>query len=310
MKLKLYTEPSAEPITLAEAKEFLRLTTETFAGNIENVTSIAPGSHASGTLYGVSVEVLGMEAVVILNTGTCAGTLDVTIQDSDDGSVWTDVESFTQVTSANDNTVYEKSYSGLKRYVRGKAVATDTCEFDISVIRKSSIIAEEDTLSDMITAARENIEDYLGRAILTQTWEMYLDDFPNEDYIVLPFGNLQSVDLFKYIDSNGDTTTLTEDTDYLVEENGDGYGRIVLPNNTVWPTASLRTSNPITIRFTCGWADAGDVPESIKNAMKMLIADMYENREMQQFTSLPGAKYIENTTYAKLLVGKRLRWQF
>ena len=311
MKLKLYTEPSIEPITLAEAKEFLRLSTETFAGDIENVVSIAPGSHAVGTLNGASVEVLGMEAVVILNAGTCTGTLDVTIQDSDDGSVWTDVDSYDQVTSANDDAVYEKSYDGTKRYVRGKAVVgTDVCEFAISVIRKSATIAEETTLTDMIQAARENIEDYLGRAILTQTWEMYLDEFPDDDYIVLPFGNLQSVDLFQYVDSDDNTTILTEDTDYLVERNGDGYGRIVLPYDIVWPTATLNTSNPITIRFTCGWSSTDDVPEAIKNAMKMLLADMYENRETQQFTALPGAKYIENTTYAKLLAGRRLRWQF
>ena len=311
MKLKLYSGPSSEPVPLAEAKEYLRLTTETFAGDIESVQSIAPGSHVTGTINGTAVEVLGLRAVVELSAGTCSGTVDVTIQDSDDGSTWADVEAFTQVTAANDNTTYEKAYDGIKRYLRVVAVvATDSCEFGVSIIKKSATIAEESLLTSIIEAARERVEEYTGRKIMTQTWDYYLDAFPEEDYIVIPFGNLQDVTSITYTDSDGNTTTMTADTDYVVEKNGEGLGRVVLPNDTEWPTATLKTSNPIVIRFVCGWTSASLVPESIKTAIKMLISDLWENRESQTYSVVPGSLYVENATYQKLLSSKRLRWQF
>ena len=145
---------------------------------------------------------------------------------------------------------------------------------------------------------------------MTQTWDYYLDAFPEEDYIVIPFGNLQDVTSITYTDSDGNTTTMTADTDYVVEKNGEGLGRVVLPNDTEWPTATLKTSNPIVIRFVCGWTSASLVPESIKTAIKMLISDLWENRESQTYSVVPGSLYVENATYQKLLSSKRLRWQF
>jgi uncharacterized phiE125 gp8 family phage protein len=168
---------------------------------------------------------------------------------------------------------------------------------------------EDDILNALITASRENIEDITCRALLTQTWYYYLDRFPRENFIKIPFGNLQSVTALSYKDTDGDSTSMTVTEDYLVETNGEACGRIVLPYGGVWPTDSLYTSKPITIEFICGWTTAALVPYKIKAACKMICADLYSNRESQLFGN-GGGSYIENQTVKNLLASSRLWDEF
>jgi len=166
---------------------------------------------------------------------------------------------------------------------------------------------DEDTVvSAMVTAAREHVEDVTRRAIVTQTWEYYLDAFPSGDAIVLPSGNLASVTSVKYKDSAGIETTMTATTEYLVETNGEGLGRVVLPYGVSWPSFTAYPSNPITIRFVCGWTTAALVPYKIKAAILMLIADLYEMRGEPTI----GQTVVENKTVERLLVSERLWGNF
>jgi len=284
MRVKLDTAPVLEPITLAELKIHLRLDSETLAGNIITYQSILPGSHIVADNYtthaGAAVEVLGKQAIVNLNAGTVGsgGTVDAKLQESDDNVTYTDVTSgaFTQVKDSNDNAIQEKAYTGSKRYIRVVAkVLVAACEFGADVIVNAATTAEDDDLTDLITDGRETVEIITRRALLSQTWEYYLDKFPSEDFIKLPFGNLQSVTSIKYKDSDGTETTMTVTTDYLVETNGDGCGRIVLPDGASWPSDSLYPSNPITIKFVCGWTAAASVPKNLKRACKFAAENAY-----------------------------------
>lgn len=175
--------------------------------------------------------------------------------------------------------------------------------FDSSRIDAESDI-EDDLLDDIIQATREHIEDTTRRALLTQTWDLYLGRWPAGDAIKLPFGNLQSVTHVKYTDTDGVQTTLTVSTDYTVETNGDQCGRIVLPYGGSWPSASLAPSNPIVIRFVAGWTAADALPSKIRTPMKMICHDLYENRESQAFEM--SGKYLENRTASILLASMRL----
>lgn len=169
----------------------------------------------------------------------------------------------------------------------------------------------EDTLyTELIKAARVQVEEITRRALLTQTWDAYLDDWPDENYIVLPFGNLQTVTSVKYKDTTGTETTMVVTTEYLTELNGEQCGRIVLPYGKSWPGTTLYPSHPITIRFTAGWTAAASIPGSIRTAVKMLCADMYVNREAQFFTSDSRQGYVENKTVERLLASARLREEF
>ena len=173
-------------------------------------------------------------------------------------------------------------------------------------LRLDSGSTEDSLLTAIIQAARERVEDITRRALLTQTWELYLDNFPSVNYIELPFGNLQSVNSFKYTDSDSVEHTLIENTDYLVELNGEGIGRVVLVYNGSWPTATLNTSNPIVIEFDCGWEAAADVPSKIKSAIMLFCGDLYENRESQTLKNLSSEAFCENRTANLLLASARL----
>lgn len=284
MRTVLKTAPVLEPITLAELKLHLKLDSETFAGDIVTYQSILPGSHVVADDYtthaGTGVSVIGKEAIVNLNAGTvgASGTVDAKIQESDDNVTYMDWTggSFTQVTASNENAIQEKAYTGTKAYIRVVAkVLVAACEFGADVIVNSAVTADDDNLTDLITEAREYVENITRRALLTQTWYAYLDEFPDVDFIKIPFGNLVSVTSVKYKDSDGTETTMTVTTDYLVETNGEGIGRIVLPDGETWPTDELYPSNPITIEFVCGWTEAASVPKNIKRAVKLAAEDSY-----------------------------------
>ena len=144
--------------------------------------------------------------------------------------------------------------------------------------------------------------------ILTQTWDYSLNAWPSVDYIKLPGGNLQSVTSIKWKDDDGTETTLTVTTDYLVETNGEGIGRIVLPYSESWPSGTLYPSNPITIRYVAGWTTRALVPYKIKAALKMICGDMYAHRESQSMGS--AQIYFENKTVQRLLASARLWDEF
>jgi hypothetical protein len=237
MRVQLYSAPAVEPITAAQAKLHLLLDSGSFSDNVTLSTGIAAGSHAIANNYtthvGASVLVAGKEAVVFLqpvNNGT-GGTVDTKIQESDDNATWADWTggAFTQVTEANDTTIQEKAYTGTKAYIRTVArVLVAACEFGTSTLVNAATTAQDDLLTDIIQAAREHVEDITRRALITQTWDYYLQEWPENDYFKLPFGNLASVTSISWKDTAGTETTLTA-TDYLVETNGDQCGRIVLP---------------------------------------------------------------------------------
>ena len=247
-------------------------------------------------------------------------------------------------------------------------------------------IEEDESLDALVESCRGYVEDFTRRALLTQTWDYYLDEFPSGNYIKLPFGNLQSVTRITYKESDWDGTnepvssltisdsscveangthdlkftgscttaatgtytiasniitavTLTsggagysaiptvatqtadgaitaaigpgllmlQNTDYLVETNGEQCGRIVLPYSYTWPSPTLYPSNPIIIRFVCGWTDDSLVPAKIKTAIKMLAAKGYEGRGEDVIGRV---MVYEDKFYSRLLNSVRLHDEF
>jgi uncharacterized phiE125 gp8 family phage protein len=160
----------------------------------------------------------------------------------------------------------------------------------------------DEMLSGFLIAAREYVEDITRRALLTQTWDYPLQGWPSGAEIILPFGNLQSVTSIKWKDTDGVEATLAVTTDYLVITNGEAHGKIVLPYAQTWPSGSLYPSNPIMIRYVCGWTTREYVPYKIKTAIKMICSDLYEMRG----EPVLGQSVIENKTVERLLASTRL----
>lgn len=284
MNVQIYTAPVLEPVTLANLKLHLRLDSGAIEDNLTAYQSLVPGEKAIANNYtthvGTGVDVLGHEAIVYLNSGTngAGGTVDVKIQESDDNITYADWTggAFTQVTTANDNAIQEKRYTGTKQYIRTVAkVLVAACVFGTEIIVNEASFADDDKLDRLRKAARREVEIITSRALLTQTWDYYLNAWPSTDHIKIPFGNLQSVTSVSWKDSDGDETTLTENTDYLVETNGEGIGRLVLPYGETWPSGTLYPSNPIKIRFVCGWLAAASIPEDIITAVLFCAERMW-----------------------------------
>jgi len=316
MQCKLITAPIIEPISLAELKLHLRLDSGSFDDNLTITQSLAYGSKAIANNYtthiGTGVNVAGKQVEVLLHCGTngATGTNDTIIQESDDNATWSNWTggAFTQVTTANDNADYKKQYTGAKTYIRtASKVLLAACEFGTSILLNEGETAEDDILTAIIVASREHTEDITRRALLTQTWEYYLNEFPDVDFIKLPFGNLASVTSIIYKDSDGTSTTMTANTDYLVETNGEGIGRIVLPYGVSWPSFTAWPSNPITIKFVCGWTTAALIPKKIIAAIKLIATDLFVNREGQVLSSF---NYQENKTVNVLLSSSKLWNEF
>ncbi len=142
---------------------------------------------------------------------------------------------------------------------------------------EAAFTGDDNYIDTLIPMARENAEQITQRRLITQTWYLYLDDWPDSGELILPFGSLQSVTSVKYTDTADDQSTMSN-TEYTVDINS-RIGRIVLDYGESWPTDTLHPTNPIVVEFICGYGVAGaNVPDPIIQAIMVDIADMFWSR--------------------------------
>jgi uncharacterized phiE125 gp8 family phage protein len=137
----------------------------------------------------------------------------------------------------------------------------------------------EDTLIDsLIVAARGYAEQFLGRQLVTATWDLKLPTFPVMPCpLLIPRPPLQSVTSITYTDDQGQAQTLSSD-DYIVET-ANVQGRIWPAYDEDWPTTRLGLPDQVVIRFVAGYGAASTVPTTIKQALLLLVGHWYEHRE-------------------------------
>jgi Phage gp6-like head-tail connector protein len=174
---------------------------------------------------------------------------------------------------------------------------------------KAQIRVDDDYSDDLITAlisaVRRDVEAFLGRALITQTWTMVLDEFPDGSgggrltnsfmshnlhayrkfrELEIPRPPLQAINSIKYIgrtnaldpnyDSAYDPSTLLHTMDpanYQVDLFGEP-GRVAPQTNLFWPFTNLNLLSPslnsVIIEFDAGYADdAETVATYLPNAI-------------------------------------------
>lgn len=143
--------------------------------------------------------------------------------------------------------------------------------------------ADDLRIEGLVTAAREHVEEVTRRALITQTWELSLDDFPDgrrvhrPEMIRLPRSPVQSVDNIEYVDTGGVTQTL--DVSRYRADLKSEPARITEAEGEYWPITDGVT-NAVTITFKAGYGDAeSDVPQAIREAMKLHIELLYDRPE-------------------------------
>jgi uncharacterized phiE125 gp8 family phage protein len=133
---------------------------------------------------------------------------------------------------------------------------------------------DDDYVAALIKAARKWAEAVCWCGFVTQTLELVLEEFPDDDELELPKGALASIASVKYIDVNGVEQTLAS-TEYEADT-ANVPGMLRLAYGKVWPSTRDQW-NAVVVRYVVGTAvDA--VPEPVKQALLLLVSQMYEHR--------------------------------
>lgn len=189
---------------------------------------------------------------------------------------------------------------GTSKLVTGPTVwpvSADELGAHLRLNQSGGSYPEEAFLLDLIKGATEFAEAETGLVMLEQTWAHYLDEVPiqsdglgwwdgvregamNQEhprFIELTKGPLISVTSVKSFDE-ADVESTFASTQYYADT-ASRPGRIVLREGSVWPT-NVRSVNGLVVTYKAGFGtEAANVPFQLRQAIKVIAAHWYENRE-------------------------------
>ena len=162
----------------------------------------------------------------------------------------------------------------LDRTVAPKQPAASVVELRAHARKATS--DEDQSLLQYLWSATEYLEAWLNRSLITQTWELALDGGePADDALDLPRGPLQSVTSVVTYDEKDAATTFAA-SKYEVDK---AAARIFLKDDNSWPT-SLRGLRSFVVTYVAGYgAQVDDVPRSLRQAVLVIAAHLFEHRE-------------------------------
>jgi len=151
-------------------------------------------------------------------------------------------------------------------------VPTDYAEADL----------QQAKLELFINAAREAYEGTANLTVHQTVYEYCLPCFPDAAFIELPRAYpLVSVASITIKDSD-EAEASWSSSEWLADLKAKP-GRIMPRYGQTWPSTTLSPASPISIVYTAGLAASPEVEaaDDIKEAILMLVAAMYENREAE-----------------------------
>jgi uncharacterized phiE125 gp8 family phage protein len=136
--------------------------------------------------------------------------------------------------------------------------------------------ADDTLITTLLQSAREVAERYLNQALITQTITEKLDRL-NNPTIYLSISPVIAVTSLQYKD--GVNSLQTYDAANYVVDTFLKPGRLALAYGSTWPTL-YGNINDVTITYTAGYGtEPSGVPMQIRQAVLMMVADGYDNRE-------------------------------
>lgn len=139
--------------------------------------------------------------------------------------------------------------------------------------------ADDALIQSYITTAREWVEDYIDRALVTQQLVMRLDAFPLEIELPRPpmiaSGTATAVTITYVTGEAGGTATLSASEYRVDRDSTPGVIRTLYGGS--WPS-HLLDANSVTVSWWAGYGDAASVPQRVKSAILMCVHELYEKR--------------------------------
>lgn len=135
--------------------------------------------------------------------------------------------------------------------------------------------SEDDRILGLVRSARSHVEDATGRVLIEQGWRIHRDAWPRAGIVRLAPAPLIAVDAVTVYDVDGVPRVLSPDA-YAVDA-ASAPARLRLDSGAVAPGLAM---NGIEIDVTAGYGPlADDVPTPLKQAILMLAAHWFEQRE-------------------------------
>lgn len=149
-------------------------------------------------------------------------------------------------------------------------------------------------IAAFITSARRKIEKRCGRCVAQHELELTVAEFNGE--ICLPMPPVRSIVSVSYIDTDGNTQTLDAANYELFE---DDLVPFIFPL-VDWPTNVADRPDAVKVRYMSG-DEPDDVPEDIKQAIRLLVGSAFELREDVLLTPVRQELQITPNGYSELI---------
>jgi uncharacterized phiE125 gp8 family phage protein len=146
-------------------------------------------------------------------------------------------------------------------------------------LRAEGMTFDDDYIEALILAATGAVESQYGLALLEQTIVQFNAQFPTDDKpMFLAVAPVIEIISIEYLDTDGNTQTWDAAEYSFGGYNGNPF--ITPKVGYSWPTCATSQPNAVTITYKSGFGAAADnVPMPIRQAMLMMVGDMYENRQ-------------------------------
>lgn len=143
--------------------------------------------------------------------------------------------------------------------------------------------AEDAVVERLITVAREKVEAFTQRALLTQTVVQRWDCWPR--WMEMLRAPVASVTSLQYIDVNGATQTVSS-ANYYTDLASEPARLVAIPTYS-WPMLQDGRPNAVVLTYVAGHADADDVPQGIKIAIMQLVRYSFDEEGGQRQAAMP-----------------------